>query len=114
MLRRLTTLFVDIAGSTRLVVHHPAKTVLGVVQCFAELVTATAVAHGGRVKDFEGDGALYYFESAVDAVEAALAIVPAVSLRAPRSSRSSRAQPRQSPGGSGSWILRSPSRAPTG
>lgn len=78
MLRRLVTLFVDIAGSTRLVVHHPAETVLGVVQCFSELVAATAVARGGRVKDFEGDGVLLYFESVVDAVEAALAISAAL------------------------------------
>lgn len=74
MLRRLVTLFVDIAGSTRLVVHHPAETVLGVVQCFGGLVAATAVTHGGRVKDFEGDGVLIYFDSAVDAAEAALGI----------------------------------------
>ena len=74
MLRRLVTLFVDIAGSTRLVIHHPAETVLGVVQCFADLVTAAAVTRGGRVKDFEGDGVLLYFESVVDAAEAALEI----------------------------------------
>lgn len=74
MRRRLATLFVDIAGSTRLVVHHPPETVLGVVQCFAELVTDLALAHGGRVKDFEGDGVLLYFESPADAAEAALAI----------------------------------------
>jgi class 3 adenylate cyclase len=74
MRRRLATLFVDIAGSTRLVVRHPPETVLGVVQCFAELVTDIALTHGGRVKDFEGDGVLLYFESAVDAAEAALAI----------------------------------------
>jgi len=74
MLRRLATLFVDIAGSTRLVVRHPPETVLGVVQCFAELVTDIAREHGGQVKDFEGDGVLLYFESAVDAAEAALAI----------------------------------------
>jgi class 3 adenylate cyclase len=74
MRRRLATLFVDIAGSTRLVVRHPPETVLGVVQCFAELVTDVGLGHGGRVKDFEGDGVLLYFESAVDATEAALAI----------------------------------------
>ncbi|HET7876102.1 MAG TPA: adenylate/guanylate cyclase domain-containing protein [Methylomirabilota bacterium] len=74
MRRRLTTLFVDIAGSTRLVVRHPPETVLGVIQCFAELVADLALAHGGRVKDFEGDGVLLYFESPVDAAEAALAI----------------------------------------
>jgi len=74
MRRRLTTLFVDIAGSTRLVVRHPPETMLGVVQCFAELVTGIALRHRGRVKDFEGDGVLLYFESTVDAAEAALAI----------------------------------------
>jgi class 3 adenylate cyclase len=53
MRRRLTTLFVDIAGSTRLVVRHPPETMLGVVQCFAELVTGIALRHRGRVKDFD-------------------------------------------------------------
>jgi class 3 adenylate cyclase len=74
MRRRLATLFVDIAGSTRLVVRHPPETVLGVIQCFAGLVTDIALVHAGHVKDFEGDGVLLYFESPVDAVEAALAI----------------------------------------
>jgi class 3 adenylate cyclase len=46
----------DIAGSTRLVVHHEPETVLGVVQCFAELVSDIALAHRGHVKDFEGAG----------------------------------------------------------
>jgi RNA polymerase sigma factor (sigma-70 family) len=55
MRRRLTTLFVDIAGSTRLVVRHPPETMLGVVQCFAALVTDIALRHRGRVKDFEQD-----------------------------------------------------------
>jgi class 3 adenylate cyclase len=74
MRRRLATLYADIAGSTRLVVHHEPETVLGVVQCFAELVSDIALTHRGHVKDFEGDGALLYFDSAVDAAEAALAI----------------------------------------
>ena len=74
MRRRLATLFADIAGSTRLVVHHEPETVLGVFQCFAELVSDIALAHRGHVKDFEGDGVLLYFDSAVDAAEAALAI----------------------------------------
>jgi class 3 adenylate cyclase len=74
MRRRLATLFVDIAGSTRLVMRHPPETVLGVVQCFAGLVTDIALRFRGHVKDFEGDGVLFYFESAVDAAEAAIAI----------------------------------------
>lgn len=74
MRRRLATLFADIAGPTRLVVQHEPETVLEVVQCFAELVSDIALAHRGHVKDFEGDGVLLYFDSAVDAAEAALAI----------------------------------------
>ncbi|HWO72581.1 MAG TPA: adenylate/guanylate cyclase domain-containing protein, partial [Dehalococcoidia bacterium] len=74
MRRRLAPLFVDIAGSTRLIARHPPETVLGVVQCFAGLVADIALAHGGQVKDFEGDSVLLYFESAAEAAGAALAI----------------------------------------
>jgi class 3 adenylate cyclase len=72
--RRLATLFVDIAGSTSLLIHHPPEVVLGVVQGFMALVTEVASAHAGLVKDFEGDGALIYFASVKNAVRAALAI----------------------------------------
>jgi len=72
--RRLATLFVDIAGSTRLLVHYPPETVLRVVQGFLRLVTEVALAYCGDVKDFEGDGALLYFESVAEAAQAALAI----------------------------------------
>jgi class 3 adenylate cyclase len=72
--RRLATLFVDIAGSTSLLIHHPPEVVLGVVQGFMTLVTEVACAHAGTVKDFEGDGALVYFASVKNAVRAALAI----------------------------------------
>jgi adenylate cyclase len=74
MRQRLATLFVDMAGSTRLVIRHAPETVLGVVRCFATLVTEVAGAHGGRVKDFEGDGVLLYFTSARSAALAALGI----------------------------------------
>jgi class 3 adenylate cyclase len=74
MRRRLAILFVDIAGSTSLLVHHPPEVVLGVVQGFMRLVTAIASGHAGTVKDFEGDGALLYFASTKNAVRAALAI----------------------------------------
>ena len=47
---------------------------MGVVRCFVELVTETALVHSGQVKDYEGDGALLYFESPRQAVRAALAI----------------------------------------
>ena len=72
--RRLATLFVDIAGSTSLLIHHPPEVVLGVVQGFMSLVTEVAFAHAGTVKDFEGDGALLYFASVKNAIRAALAI----------------------------------------
>ena len=72
--RRLATLFVDIAGSTSLLVHHAPEVVLGVVQGFMTLVTEVASAHAGTVKDFEGDGALLYFASTTNAAQAARAI----------------------------------------
>lgn len=74
MRRRLTTLFVDIAGSTSLLIHYPPEVVLNVVQGFMTLVTEVAAGHAGTVKDFEGDGALVYFASVKNAVRAALAI----------------------------------------
>lgn len=74
MRRRLTTLFVDIAGSTSLLIHYPPEVVLSVVQGFMTLVAEVAPSHAGTVKDFEGDGALVYFASVKNAVRAALAI----------------------------------------
>ena len=74
MRRRLATVFVDIAGSTSLLVHHPPEVVLGVVQGFMRLVTQVATAYAGTVKDFEGDGALLYFASIKNAVRAARTI----------------------------------------
>jgi adenylate cyclase len=71
---RLTTLFADIAGSTRLLAREPPEVVLGLVQRFMRTVTEVAIAYCGDVKDFEGDGALLYFESTAEATQAALAI----------------------------------------
>ena len=53
--------------------HHEPKKVLGAFRCFSELVSEIALERRGYVKDFEGDGVLLYFDSAVDAAEAALA-----------------------------------------
>lgn len=72
--RRLATLFVDVAGSTSLLVHHPPEVVLGMVQGFMGLVSTVAFCHAGTVKDYEGDGALLYFASVKNAVRAALTI----------------------------------------
>ena len=70
----LTVLFVDIADSTVTVVNQPSEVALKLVQQFMEVVTDVALAHCGDVKDYEGDGALLYFESVVEATQAALVI----------------------------------------
>lgn len=70
----LTTLFVDIVGSLRLLGQHTPEEVLGFVQRFMHMVTEVALGYCGDVKDFEGDGALLYFESTAEAAAAALAI----------------------------------------
>ena len=46
--RRLATLFVDIANSTSLLMHHPAEVVLGVVQGFMSLVTEVSDQDAGE------------------------------------------------------------------
>jgi class 3 adenylate cyclase len=72
--KELTVLFVDIADSTTTVVNQPPEVALALVQSFMEVVTNIALAHCGDVKDYEGDGALLYFESVAEATQAALAI----------------------------------------
>jgi class 3 adenylate cyclase len=72
--KELTVLFVDIADSTATVVNQPAEVALAQVQKFMEVVTDIALAYCGDVKDYEGDGALLYFESVTEATQAALAI----------------------------------------
>ena len=72
--RELTVLFVDIADSTATVLHQPPEVALALVQRFMGIVTEIALANCGDVKDYEGDGALLYFESASEAAQAAIAI----------------------------------------
>ncbi len=72
--KELTVLFVDIADSTVAVATQAPETTLAQVQNFMEVVTEVALAHCGDVKDYEGDGALLYFDSVVEATQAALAI----------------------------------------
>lgn len=72
--RELAIVFVDIADSTRMVVRQSPEVALATVQRFMRLVTEIALAHCGDVKDCEGDGALLYFGSIVQAALAALAI----------------------------------------
>ncbi len=72
--KELTVLFVDIADSTATVVHQSPEVALALVQRFMGVVTEIALEHCGDVKDYEGDGALLYFESVSEATQAALAI----------------------------------------
>jgi class 3 adenylate cyclase len=72
--QQIAVLFVDLADSTHLMLHHPSEKALALVQCFMRLVTDVALAHCGDVKDYEGDGALLYFGSVAQATRAALAI----------------------------------------
>jgi class 3 adenylate cyclase len=72
--KELTVLFVDIADSTVAVVNQTPEAALAQVQRFMQVVTDAALAYCGDVKDYEGDGALLYFESVTEAAQAALAI----------------------------------------
>lgn len=69
--REMAVLFVDMVGSTRLVFERSPEEVLGVMQAFMEVVIDVGAYHCGDVHDFEGDGALLYFEGAGEAVPAA-------------------------------------------
>jgi len=60
--RDMAVLFVDMTGSTALLYQHSVEDVLTLIQAFMEEVTDIAVAYCGDVKDFEGDGALLYFD----------------------------------------------------
>ncbi len=72
--KELTVLFVDIADSTIAVVNELPEAALAQVQRFMQVVTDVALSYCGDVKDYEGDGALLYFESVTEATQAALAI----------------------------------------
>jgi class 3 adenylate cyclase len=69
--REMAMLFVDMVGSTRLVFERSPEEVLAVMQTFMEVVIDVGAYHCGDVHDFEGDGALLYFEGAGEAVPAA-------------------------------------------
>jgi class 3 adenylate cyclase len=67
----MAVLFVDMVDSTRLVLGATADEVLELLQAFMEIVVDVGVHHCGDVHDFEGDGALLYFEGVGEAVPAA-------------------------------------------
>lgn len=83
--KELTVLFVDIADSTVNVVNQTPETTLAQVQSFMQIVTDIALAYCGDVKDYEGDGALLYFESVTEATQAAIAIREALARTIPDS-----------------------------
>jgi class 3 adenylate cyclase len=72
--QELAVVFVDLADSTKVILHQPPERALATVQRFMEVVTNVTLAHCGDVKDYEGDGALLYFASIAQAARAALAI----------------------------------------
>ena len=69
--QEMVVAFVDMVGSTRLVFERSPEAVLEVMQAFMEIVIDVGAYHCGDVHDFEGDGALLYFEGAGEAVPAA-------------------------------------------
>jgi class 3 adenylate cyclase len=84
MRKELTVLFVDIADSTATILNQPPEEALALVQSFMEVITEIALAHCGDVKDYEGDGALLYFESVAEGTQAALAIRAALARAQPQ------------------------------
>jgi class 3 adenylate cyclase len=72
--RELTVLFADIADSTTAILGVSPEEALRFVQRFMGIITDAALTYCGDVKDYEGDGALLYFESVTEATQAAISI----------------------------------------
>jgi class 3 adenylate cyclase len=70
--RELTVLFVDLVDSTSTLLRSSPDEALAVVQRFMGVITEVALSFCGDVKDYEGDGALLYFESVTEATQAAM------------------------------------------
>ena len=73
----------DIADSTAAVTGKGPEQALAFVQRFMGIVTDAALACCGDVKDYEGDGALLYFEHVGEATRAALMIRDALCQEQP-------------------------------
>ena len=71
MTRDMVLVFVDMVESTELVLHHSSEEVLKILQSFMEVVIDVGWYHCGDVHDFEGDGALLYFQGPGEALPAA-------------------------------------------
>jgi len=81
--RELTVLFADIADSTPAILGVSPEEALQFVQRFMGIVTDAALTYCGDVKDYEGDGALLYFESVTEATQAAFSIREALAAENP-------------------------------
>ena len=73
--RRLAAIMAaDVAGYSRLMERDESGTFARLKRLRQEVIGPILDRHGGRIVDLKGDGALIEFASAVDAVEAAVAI----------------------------------------
>jgi class 3 adenylate cyclase/ABC-type oligopeptide transport system substrate-binding subunit/streptogramin lyase len=80
-----TFLIADVRGYTRYTQQHGDEAAAELASAFAELVGESVAAHGGRVIELRGDEALVVFDSARQALQAALAVQSAVTdLELPR------------------------------
>jgi class 3 adenylate cyclase/rhodanese-related sulfurtransferase len=71
MRREMALVFVDMVESTELVLHRPPEEVLAILQTFMEVVIDVGWYFCGDVHDFEGDGAMLYFQGTGEALPAA-------------------------------------------
>ncbi len=77
--RRLAAILAaDVVGYSRLMERDEAGTFARLKTLRHELVEPILARHGGRFVDLKGDGAIVEFQSAVEAVEAAVAIQQAM------------------------------------
>ncbi|WP_191060430.1 adenylate/guanylate cyclase domain-containing protein [Geminicoccus harenae] len=82
--RRLAAILAaDVAGYSRLMERDEVGTFGRLKRLRQELVEPVLARHGGRVVDLKGDGAIIEFGSAVDAVEAAVAVQQAMAEQDP-------------------------------
>ncbi|MDP1818528.1 MAG: adenylate/guanylate cyclase domain-containing protein, partial [Acidimicrobiales bacterium] len=82
--RCVSTLFVDVIGSTELASTRPATEVVDLLNRFFSVVVNVVDQHGGIVNKFEGDGALAVFGAPVEVAQhasAALASARTLSVR---------------------------------
>jgi class 3 adenylate cyclase/rhodanese-related sulfurtransferase len=79
--RDMAMLFVDMVGSTPLLLRLLPEDMLALVQDFMETVVEVAVHHCGDVHDFQGDGAMLYFPGPGEAVPAAFNLQSALAAR---------------------------------